>query len=290
MSRILSDLLYMTIENTSSKTLELKSRKKILDEFQDFLNYNLKPMIIKKKDCFEPTILKQYISNNIKFDNNLIEQKFQKLFIETDSDEMEIDIKEIDTVANSKSRSWGYSFPDLYSFGKSIYIDGTHASDEAKDEEWSFEASLSHLSPSFNKTIETIKYSWNNRLMWLNSDGSHHLATLIFHAYNNKINQKVTAKTLTISINKDLGEEILEKYYLFVFNYENFYYINKFINTEKVYFSQKQYNGNCLLVIPKNINELDLHINLLIKFNSEFIFYLNPLLEKKLLNQSNLNK
>lgn len=99
MSKLLSNLLYMTIENTSSKLLVLKSRKKLLNEFQDFLNYDLKPMVIKKKDCFETTILKQYISKNIKFNNNLIEQKFQKLFIENNSNEMEIDIKEIDTVA-----------------------------------------------------------------------------------------------------------------------------------------------------------------------------------------------
>ena len=273
------------VDNIFEKIKNVIYRIRLVNRFEYFINHvDLKPISIYKKDCFYPTILRQYIGAKIEFNISYIKKEFENIFIESSFIEKEIDIKDITAVSKSKSRAWGRSFPDMYSFGKSIYIDGTHDSDEKREYLWSFEACKTHLLLSFSKPLEVLKYSWNNSLYWLNSDGSHHLATLIFHAYNNKINYKVNASISTISINVSKVNILLKKYHLFVFNSDNLYRIHELIHSKKVFYGRNPYNQNYLMVIPKNVRGLKMCVNFFIKFDQNFIYYLNPLLKKEALN------
>ncbi len=238
--------------------------------YKKLISTNFKEINHPTINCFNSDDLYLYIDiyNNYGY-NDEIQKEFSKLIIEEEYNST-IDLKCIDSISNSKSKSAGYEFDTIYSFGKNIYID--------KKCKWTIDECIEHISDE--EPYDVYYYTWNNRYKWSNGDGSHHFAVANFLLTNENMNYNLNSKIRKRSIDISIAQKLLCTYYMFVVNSDHRYIFNEYslIDTLKSYDIG---NGNSMILIYKENIDYFL-IEFLIKFNQNYIFYFNNYLIKKL--------
>ncbi|KAA3682652.1 DUF6685 family protein (plasmid) [Campylobacter fetus] len=224
----------------------------------DCFNSDNVSFFIKPKNCYsrkQRTILEDIIQ--IEESNNIIE----------------LDLKRINSISSSKSKSSGYKYKDIYEFGKNVFVE--------RNKKWSLEECIKHTENGLGnkeKIYEIRYYKWNNRYEWLNSDGSHHFAVANYIITNKNINYKIKCQITTYSIKEEL-KTIIDNYCMFLINDKLQYHLYElFLNTDINIILLE--SNNCLILIKKNETYKNL-IQLMKIIDNKYIFYLNDYLNEK---------
>lgn len=126
----------------------------------------------------------------------------------------EVSIRELDGVMVSKSPL--KDFPHLYDFGKDVAkypYENAWPFQTVED----FHANVQHSWPQLEKTELTFAYyEWEDRLYWLNHDGSHHIALAYYQAIEQNLDFKVNAKVITFSVDPQILNQLTALVDIFV--------------------------------------------------------------------------
>lgn len=202
----------------------------------------------KEINCFNADNIKDIFCF---YNNNTysIADKFQSILTVKKYKE-EIDLKKLDSIYNSKSKSSGIKFKTLFEFGLYNNID--------------YNISLEGLTnEALRRGFSVNKYNWNNKLEWINDGTSHRVSSLIYHLFCNKqsylINMEISEYDLDIKRMKDV-----------------------FLSHDIFLVNDKNKNDICRLLTKSGI--LDNHIITLEKDRTLFYIFIN----KNSLTSSNL--
>lgn len=248
-----------------------------LNEAIEYLFNFLEPMNKIKIDCFNSDDYLSYFSNlkfmNGNIDNpNDITSMFSNLVFENEI-KTKIDITKVDSVAASKSAE-NHSYPNMYSFGKDVY--------EVRGNKWSLEECLEDFNSVTKQKWIYSKDCRNNRIIWNNKDGSHHFAVAIYHLINMNTPYLVDAVLCERNIDNKVAALICENYEVFITNKDSHLNIIFKALKELEYglflFDSNGSNKNCCLIINKNSSNMILDI--LKKFDKDYILHLNPMLKQ----------
>ena len=206
-----------TISKIFKEILEVSIRKKFLQKEQE----KLRVFELLTKEDFLP--LKDF---SIKIDCFNYERLtslypyFSEIFtglVKNSCDEKEylIDIRHINTVSASKSLSWGFSFENLFSWGKFMIQEiELHKKDVSYD---GYDKCIKYVTRDGKDDVFNISYSlWENTLCWSNSGNSHHFGVAVFYANNINVSKKIKVKIDKKEIDEEIANSFLEKYYMFL--------------------------------------------------------------------------
>lgn len=249
----------------------------IINEAIEYLFNFLEPMNKIKMDCFNSSDYISYFHNLNFMDGNIanpndITSMFSNLVFENEI-RTQIDITKVDSVSASKSAA-NRSYPDMYSFGKDVY--------EIRGNKWSLEECLKDFNSKPDQTFKYSKNCRNNRIIWNNYDGSHHLAVAIYHLMNMNTPYLVNAVLCERNIDNKVATLICENYEVFITYKDSHLNIIFKALKELEYgifsFDSNGSNKNCCLIINKNSSNMILDI--LKKFDKDYILHLNPMLKQ----------
>lgn len=257
----------------------LTKEEKEAIRFSSLITYILdstEPMKKLKLDCFHSSDIFSRFGNLKALDTNI--KSFEKItssfsqLVDENQIQTQLDITKVDSFAVSKSAA-KYSYPDIYSFGKDIF--------ENRKDEWTLEECLADFNLQ-NKKNEYSKNMRNNRIIWSNSDGSHHFAVAIYHLINSGSSHFIDANICERSINKDVAKSIIDEYEVFILNKDDL--LNEVLkHLENFNYGLFSFDRNgecnefCLVVTKESSHPI---INFLLKFDKKHILYLNELLIK----------
>lgn len=208
-------------------------------------------------------------SNDLWFFINQRNEHFKEFFINEEKNE-NLNFLKVDSISASKSKSSGYRFETIYSFGKNVLID--------RKMNWTYESCIKHNEK--DKILPLSYYKWNNRYEWKNSDGSHHFAAANFLATNNGYEHIVNCNIKSISINNEVANNLLGNYEMFVFNIYS--YIIEEIFKEDIIDIVRIQDGHIMVLFDKDKSKNKGYINLLKLIDKKYALYFNDYLESRL--------
>ncbi|EAL0061429.1 hypothetical protein BGG39_06460 [Campylobacter lari] len=171
----------------------------------------------------------------------------------------------------------------LYLFGFNNY------KTSEKKSEWELQACLEHSIN--NEVLRFTYYKWNDWYEWNNSNGSHHLATALYHLRN--ANEKFYIKALVENqeLNREVISELIEKYEIFMSHEKNAWKFFSLLDTPilgrhmKIFYIVGQ-NNLRLIVFEKAYFEKDctgqIILKILNKMDSRYFFGWNDKLKEYL--------
>lgn len=209
-------------------------------------------------NCFNSDNLLFFINEkNILFEDFFIKEEYSK----------ELNLLKINSINSSKSKSSGYIFNDIYLFGKNIFLD--------RKDNWEYDDCIKHIKQRNRFTIN--QYRWNDRYEWDNEDGSHHFAVANFLATNNKYEEILSCDVISVSINKQIVNNLLDNYEMFVLNIPSNYLKNILLNSTVEIINIK--SGHTMVLFNKNIVKNRKYIMLLQLINKKYVLYFNGYLK-----------
>ncbi len=244
--------------------------------------------IIRDIFCFKRNILEEILNIEFKeidytycelncFNSNdvwfFIDEKNEhfKGFFTREEQNKDLNFLRVDSISDSKSKSSGYRFDTIYSFGKNVLID--------RKMNWDFENCIKHIRKDTNK-LRLFYYKWNNRYEWSNSDGSHHFAAANFLATNNRYEQLFNCDIKSISINKEVANKLLNSYEMFVFNISSYIIDNIF--KEDIIDTIRINNRHIVVLFDKDKARNKEYFNLLKLIDKKYVLYFNEYLYSRL--------
>lgn len=246
--------------------------------------------IIRDIFCFKRNILEEIVniefkeidykycelncfnSNDLWFFINQRNDLFKEFFVNEEKNE-NLNFLKVDSISASKSKSSGYRFDTIYSFGKNVLID--------RKMNWDFENCINHIKYEYKeKPLRLYFYKWNNRYEWNNGDGSHHFAAANFLAANNSYEQIFNCNIKSISINNEVANNLLDNYEMFVFNISS--YILEEIFKEDIIDIIRIQDGHIMVLFDKDKSKNKGYINLLKIIDKKYALYFNEYIESRL--------
>ena len=233
-------------------------------------------------------ISKKYLELNCFNSNDLwlfIDERnehFRGFFIK-DAQNEDLNFLMIDSISESKSKSSGYRFDTIYSFGKNLVID--------RKKNWDFESCIKHIEEEYKTkscnieenmkmSLQLCHHKWNDRYEFNNFSGSHHLAVANFIATNNGYEYTFNCDIESISINKDVANKLLDNYEMFVFN-TSISILKNIFNEDGTEIIKIQ-DEHIMVLFDKDKSKNKGYINLLKLIDKKYTLYFNEYLESRL--------
>ena len=213
-------------------------------------------------NCFNSDDLSCFVNENNDY--------FKGFFVKDEYND-DINFLDINSISASKSKSSGYLFDTIYSFGKNVLIH--------RKMNWSFERCIKHIEMD-SKKLNLVYYKWNDKYEWKNSDGSHHFAAANFLATNNGYEQSFDCEVIKYSINKEVINKLFESYEMFVFNIPS--YILTEVFKEDIQDIIHIKNNHIIVLFDKDKAKYKGYLNLLRLIDKKYILYFNEYLYSRL--------
>lgn len=245
---------------------------KIIRDFFCFKRNILEEIIsIEFKEInYKYCVLNCFNSNDLSFFIDKENEYFKNFFIREEQTE-DLSFLKIDSICASKSKSSGYRFNTIYSFGKNVFID--------RKMNWKYEDCIKHIENSKN-TFNLFHFKWNNRYEWDNGDGSHHFAVANFIATNNKYEKIFNCHIKSYSINIDVANKLLKNFEMFVFNIHS-YIIDEIFKEDIVDVVTLQ-DGHIIVLFDKEKAENSGYLKLLKLIDEKYVLHFNEYLYTRL--------
>ncbi len=237
------------------------------------LDFNEKKIKKDKINCFNSNNL-FFLELSYNVNEDEIEKKYKSIFQISESKKITMDLKEIDSISASKSLAWGYIYNTIFDFGyKMVNV----------DDRFSYENTKKAIEEETN--FEVNKYTWNNRIIWLNDDKSHRMAAFIYHLFSRNEKYEIEVLMREFSINKKNLNNL--DYDFFIMNTDILYKIFYFLHQDNIHENKKiktlnsVYSDNRILAIDKSITQkYPLLLKSLKNFNNDYILYINSFLQE----------
>jgi hypothetical protein len=247
--------------------------------YEKLFSINFELINYPRLDCFHSNDLSNFVKIN-NYENKNFVDLFSNL-IKEKKEVKKINIKEVNSIMSSKSKSSGYSFETLYLFGKNIYLD--------RNNKWDFDECISHVLYKKN-VLDMYHYNWNDRYAWSNSDGSHHFAVAVFHAENENKIYIIDANVTIKYIDEHIANKILNIYSVFVINSKNENSLRECFKKEEIYIFNIAHGNDSLVVFDKSNRNIISYVRILELIDDKKILDFNKYLQNRLDCQISTNK
>jgi len=252
--------------------------KRIMKEISTL---DLLPIKLPDINCFNAENLSKISPKKIT--SNKI--SLPKIIRERTIGEQGLSILKINACTNSKSNAWGYSYPDMYFFGKEL-IEIIKIQKSEPYNNWEcFDTCMEHVLKNNSSSFNIIHHCWNDKYTWENSGGSHHFAAAIYYAKKNGLEYKITANINKQYIDKKAFNILNERYTVFLMNITTFQKIYKFIKKAGPIFTNSSLFDCQLLFLDKNFVSARKLIPFFESFDEKYIINVNKKIAEALQNQ-----
>ena len=249
--------------------------------YEDILRINFLEIEHPKLNCWNSDTLGKYINFQSQITckaNHLLNNLISKTEYRS-----KINLKKIDSISASKSKSSGKIYENIYLFGQYMCV--------VENVDWTFDESINHIlgkHQQYNKVQDIIYYSWNDRYHWVNSDGSHHLAVANFIATNERIDYFFDCNVTAYKINDTVAEELINNYELFILHQKIQYNFTKIFHRDMICILSNRNYDEVLIAIKKENTHINDVIRFLKKFDKKYVFNVNDYLRKLLQKQNKI--